>query len=141
MRTALEMAGRGLAAGGPPVGACIVCDGEVVAAAHNSVIGELDATAHAEITVIRQACRELRTLNLTGCDLYVTVQPCAMCLSACHYAGIHSITYGAALDAMQAITGNELDVDQAALFAGPIRGGVQEAECGELLQRWQSMRR
>lgn len=141
MRTALEMAGRSLAAGGPPVGACLVRDDEVVAAAHNSVIGELDITAHAEITVIRQACHDLRTLNLQGCDLYVTVEPCAMCLSACHYAGIQSITYGASLEAMQAITGNELCADPAVLFTGKLTGGLLAADCDELLKRWQGVNR
>ena len=117
MRIALQMAERGMAAGGPPVGACIVRGGEVVAAGHNSVIGELDATAHAEIVVIRLACRELRLLSLTGCELYVTVEPCPMCLSACHYAAVEAIHFGASITAMQAITGSELCADHQALFA------------------------
>ena len=60
MRVALEMAERGMAAGGPPVGACLVCADELLSRGHNSVIGELDITAHAEIVVIREACRKLR---------------------------------------------------------------------------------
>lgn len=146
MRIALQMAERGMAAGGPPVGACLVRAGEIVVTAHNSVIGELDATAHAEISVIRQACRELRSLNLAGCELYVTVEPCPMCLSACYYAGINAIYFGAPITAMQAITGHELCVDAQALFAGldavpVVTGGMLEDECVDLLQRWEGVRR
>ena len=64
MRVALTMAERGMAAGGPPVGACLVRDTEVIASAHNAVISDLDVTAHAEVAVIRSACRELRALDL-----------------------------------------------------------------------------
>ncbi len=141
MRVALEMAERGMASGGPPVGACLVRDGELIAKSHNSVIGELDVTAHAEIVAIRDACRVLRSLNLAGCSLYVTVQPCPMCLAACHYAGIAEIIYGVSIEAMQAITHSELCVSPAELFAGRaeqpiITGGVLTDECQALLERW-----
>ena len=117
MRAALEAARRGLLAGEPPVGACLVRDGEIVVTASNGVIGELDATAHAEIRVIREACRQLRSLTLTGCTLYATVEPCPMCLSACHYAGIDAVVFGAALEDMQGVTGGELEIHHAALAA------------------------
>jgi guanine deaminase len=141
MRQALAVAERGMAAGGPPVGACLVSGGELVASGHNSVIGELDVTAHAEIVVIREACRALRTLELPGCALYVTVEPCPMCLSACHYAGISEIYFGASIEAMHAITRTELCVAPAELFAGradqpTIVGGVLATECQALLDRW-----
>jgi guanine deaminase len=141
MRVALDMAGRGMASGGPPVGACLVRDGAVLAKSHNCVIGELDVTAHAEIVVIREACRVLRNLSLAGCSLYVTVQPCPMCLSACHYAGISEIIYGASINAMHAITGTELCVAPAELFAGRaeqplIAGGVLSAESQDLMTQW-----
>jgi len=141
MRTALEMARRGMAAGGPPVGACLVRDGRLVSRNHNAVVSELDITAHAEIVVIREACRELRSLNLEGCVLYVTVEPCPMCLAACHYAGISAIVFGAPIDAMQAITGHELLLESDALFANQgnrplIRGGVLADECQLLLDQW-----
>jgi guanine deaminase len=141
MRIALQMAERGLAAGGPPVGACLVRNGEVVAAAHNSVIGEIDITAHAEIAVFRLACAELRSLSLSGCTLYVTLEPCAMCLSASYYAGIEQIVFGAPIAAMDAISGNELHIASAALFAGNenapgIVGGVLAEACVALLEQW-----
>jgi tRNA(Arg) A34 adenosine deaminase TadA len=147
MRIALKMAERGMAAGGPPVGACLVRAGEVVVAAHNSVIGELDVTAHAEITVIRQACRELRSLSLDGCSLYVTVEPCPMCMAACFYAGIQEIVFGAPISAMQALTASELCVSADELFADKgtadrapqISGGVLKADCLALLANWQPL--
>jgi tRNA(Arg) A34 adenosine deaminase TadA len=118
-----------------------VRDNAVVSSAHNSVIGELDATAHAEVVAIRQGCRELRALQLSGCELYVTVEPCPMCLSACHYAGVDRIYFGAPISEMQAITGNELCIDRETLFqnnAGPmVSGGLFEDDCIALLKQWQ----
>jgi tRNA(Arg) A34 adenosine deaminase TadA len=141
MRVALNMAERGMAAGGPPVGACLVRESTAVASAHNSVIGELDITAHAEIVAIRAACRELRTLDLGGCSLYVTVEPCPMCLSACYYAGIPEIFFGASLADMQVVTGSELSISAQQLFAATadvpvIQGGVLQHECLSLLKSW-----
>ena len=143
MRHALLMAERGLAAGGPPVGACLVRGDEILAAAHNSVIGELDITAHAEITVIRAACREQRSLDLGGSVLFVTVEPCLMCLAACFYAGIAEVHYGAGIGAIRAITGDEL----SAAAIGPnesrlpaLHGGLLEADCKALIDRWAGLR-
>src|SRR5690606_7898722 len=75
MSAALDMARRGLAAGEVPIGACLVQDGAVVATAHNAVGAGPDPTAHAEIVLIREACRRLRTTALGGAVLYVTVEP------------------------------------------------------------------
>jgi len=77
MREALAAARRGRLAGEPPVGACVVQDGRVIAAAHTAVIAGPDATAHAEILALQAACRQLRTPLLDGCELFVTVAPCA----------------------------------------------------------------
>ena len=146
MRVALTMAERGMAAGGPPVGACLVHADEVVAAAHNSVIGELDVTAHAEVCVLRAACRELRRLDLGGCSLYVTLEPCTMCLTAAFYAGVSEVVYGAPLTAMSAATGRELGIPADTLFAAAdtppaMLGGVLAAECSALIDAWQGGRR
>ena len=141
MRVALTMAERGMAAGGPPVGACLVHARDVVASAHNSVVGELDVTAHAEICVLRAACRELRRLDLSGCSLYVTLEPCTMCLTAAFYAGVSEVIYGAPIGAMAAATHHELAVDPQTLFADAevvpeLIGGVLEADCTALLDQW-----
>jgi tRNA(Arg) A34 adenosine deaminase TadA len=105
------------------------------------VIGDLDITAHAEITVIREACRTLRSLQLQDCVLYVTVQPCPMCLTACYYAGIREVVYGASIDALNEITGNELCAAPAELFAGRpeqplLTAGVLADDCRALLSAW-----
>jgi tRNA(Arg) A34 adenosine deaminase TadA len=141
MRRALVMAGRSLAAGGPPVGACLIRAGKVLAEGHNSVISELDVTAHAEIQVIRAACQKLRALNLSGCDLYVTVQPCPMCLSACFYAGIARIVYGAPIESLRNITQHELCVAAPQLFAQQanvpvVEGDCLAADCMALIDDW-----
>jgi tRNA(Arg) A34 adenosine deaminase TadA len=140
MRKALAMAERGMAAGGAPVGACLVRDGVVVGLAQNAVVASLDITAHAEIVVIREACRELQTLSLSEFRLYVTVEPCAMCLAACHYAGITEIFFGADIAAMHAITGNELANDRNVTgvrqLAPDITGGVLESDCIAMLNAW-----
>lgn len=137
MRAALEAARRGMFAGEPPVGACLVTDGEIVVTLGNAVIGELDVTAHAEMRVIRAACHQLRCLDLSGCTLYVTVEPCRMCLAACHYAGVDAVVYGAAIADMNAVTGNELG-DGAAGTAESVRltGGCLAAECRALIKTW-----
>jgi len=141
MRIALQIARRGLVAGEPPIGACLVKDGEVIVARNNAVIGELDITAHAEMRVIREACRQLRTLELSGCRLFVTVEPCPMCMSACHYAAISEVNYGARLADIHALTGNELMAPQTGLFADDvpnirISGDLLRDESRSLLEEW-----
>ena len=140
MRAALDAARRGLLAGEPPVGACLVRDGEIVVTANNGVISELDATAHAEMRAIREACRKLRALSLAGSTLYVTVEPCPMCLTACHYAGIDAVVFGATLEDMHAITGGELAVHHDVLERGGLRvrvtGDCLRDESRALLAEW-----
>ncbi|MBM4197452.1 MAG: nucleoside deaminase [Gammaproteobacteria bacterium] len=133
MRLALAAARRAALAGEPPIGACLVRDGAVIATAANAVIAELDITAHAEVMLIREACRRGRTLDLSGTVLYSTVEPCAMCQAASHYAGIGEIVYAASLADMQALTGGELGVT----VAGPaMRGGCLRTEALSLLRAW-----
>ena len=141
MQCAIESARRGMAAGEPPIGACLVRDGEAIATAHHSVVPELDVTAHAEIMAIRNACQSLGVIDLSGCHLYVTVEPCAMCIAACHYAGISSIVFGARLSDIDAITGNELIAPYAEMIAegshaATMVGDFLRNDCLELLREW-----
>jgi len=145
MKVALDIARRGLLAGEPPIGACLVRDGELVAVAHNGVVGELDITAHAELRVIRQACRQLRTLELSGCTLYSTVEPCCMCLTAGHYAGVSRVVYGASLRDMDALTSAELMLTHEVVLKHSrrrpaIAGGVLGDDCRALLAEWAGTR-
>ncbi|MCL2711564.1 MAG: nucleoside deaminase, partial [Planctomycetaceae bacterium] len=96
MQIAVEAARKGMAAGmGGPFGAVVVRDGEVVAVAHNEVLGTNDPTAHAEIVAIRKATATLGRFDLSDCTLYSTCEPCPMCLSAIHWAGIRTLYFGA----------------------------------------------
>lgn len=139
MRAALAAARRGLLAGEAPVGACLVQDGRVIATAHTAVGGGPDATAHAEILAIRAACRSLRSARLDGCELYVSVEPCAMCLAACHYAGIDAVWFAASLQDMQALTGQELAAPSPASVG--LHGGLLADESRALLAEWSAQRR
>jgi tRNA(adenine34) deaminase len=95
MRLALAQARRAADKGEVPVGAVIVRDGSVVARGSNRPISRTDPTAHAEIVAIRAAARKTGNYRLTGCELYVTVEPCAMCLGAILHARIKRLVYGA----------------------------------------------
>lgn len=95
MRLALAQAGRAASMGEVPIGAVIVQDGKVIARGYNRPISRHDPTAHAEIVAVRSAARKAGNYRLTGCDLYVTVEPCAMCLGAILQARIRRLVYGA----------------------------------------------
>lgn len=96
MRLALEEAQRALAAGEVPVGAVIVANGDVVGSGYNQPISATDPTAHAEINAIRAAARRIGNYRLTGAILYVTIEPCLMCVGAMIHARIGLVVYGAA---------------------------------------------
>jgi tRNA(adenine34) deaminase len=95
MREALRLAAGGAALGEVPVGAVVVLDGVIVGRGYNRPIGANDPTAHAEVVALRQAAAYLRNYRLTGADLYVTVEPCAMCAGALVHARIRRLVFGA----------------------------------------------
>ena len=95
MRLAIEKAKEGIAKRQEPYGACVVKDGEVISVAHNTALADPDVTAHAEMNAIRHACKNLNTVDLTGCEIYATFKPCQMCQEACIRANISEIYYGA----------------------------------------------
>lgn len=115
MRRAIQKAKEGIKKGQTPFGACIVKDGRVVSCAHNIVWKSCDITAHAEVNAIRQACRKLKTIDLSGCVIYSTCEPCPMCFSACHWARISEIIYGAEIKDAKRFGFNELTVSVAKL--------------------------
>lgn len=141
MTAAVAAARRALLAGEAPIGASLVRDGRLIATSANSVIGSVDVTAHAEINALREATKQLRALTLEGCDLYVTVEPCAMCLGASHYAGIARIFYGAAIADLNALTGNEFAATPGGLARRPrLQGGIMREEALQLLVAWDRTR-
>jgi tRNA(adenine34) deaminase len=96
MDLAIEEAEQAGCAGEVPVGAVVVCAGEVIARAGNRTVADNDPTAHAELIALREANRALGSERLSGCDLYVTLEPCAMCAAAISFARIRRLYYGAA---------------------------------------------
>ena len=90
---AFKMAGYGIKKGQSPFGAVIVKDDKIIAQAHNTVFSDGDITAHAEINAIKLACKKLKTIDLSGCHIYSSTEPCPMCLSAIHWAKIDVVVY------------------------------------------------
>ncbi len=98
MKKAIRLAEASVAKGGGPFGAVIVKDGVVVAQGHNCVTLHNDPTAHAEVTVIRKACKKIGSFDLSGCENYTSCEPCPMCLAAIYWARIGKIYYGCTKD-------------------------------------------
>jgi Cytosine/adenosine deaminases len=92
---AIQLAAENVHNGGGPFGAVIVKDGETIARSGNTVTQSNDPTAHAEVNVIREACRRLETFHLEGCAIYTSCEPCPMCLSAIYWARISEVYYAA----------------------------------------------
>lgn len=110
MRLAINKAREGIEKGQTPFGVCIIKGEEVISCAHNIVWQTIDITAHAEVNAIREACKKLNTVDLSGCVIYSTCEPCPMCFSACHWAKITKIMYGTRVDDAKKIGFNELTI-------------------------------
>lgn len=134
MRQAIAEAKRALDNKDVPVGAVVVRDGVVVASAYNRREADRDATAHAEVLAIREACRRLGRWNLSDCDLYVTLEPCVMCAGAIVYARIRHVYFGAHdLRFGCAGTVYNLAADEKFNHRAAVTGGILEDECKTLL--------
>ena len=118
-----------------PVGAAVVRDGRVLSAAGNSPRALRDPTAHAEILAIRRACEALRDDRLAGCDLYVTLEPCAMCAGAISFARIRRLYYGAADPKGGGVEHGARFFGQPTCHHAPeVYGGLSEDEAARLLR-------
>ena len=142
MREALSLARSAECLGEVPVGAIVVREGVIVGRGFNSPIGESDPTAHAEIAALRDAARNLENYRLPGCELFVTLEPCAMCAGAILHSRIARVVYGAR-DPKTGVHGSVVD-----LFAvdrlnhhTEVLGGVLAEECGQLLSGFFAARR
>ncbi len=134
MRRALAEAEKALKRGEVPVGAVVVADGKILSRGFNQPLAKADPTAHAEIMAVRKACAKLNNYRLAGCDLYVTLEPCAMCLGAMVQARIRRIFFGAA-DPKSGAVQSVMRFPLAKLNHRPeIRGGLLADECGRILQ-------
>ena len=141
MQQALELAKRGADLGEVPVGALVVKDGQVIARAHNERELLPDATAHAEVLAIRRACAALGTNRLSGCTLYVTLEPCPMCAGALVNARIDRVVFGA-YDARGGACGSMLRIQKYPLYFMPaFEGGVMAEECAAVLTEFFAKKR
>lgn len=141
MKQALALAKEGAALGEVPVGAVVVKDGQIIASAHNEREFLPDATAHAEVLAIRRACAALGTNRLTGCTLYVTLEPCPMCAGALVNARVDHVVFGA-YDARGGACGSMMRIQKYPLYFMPsFEGGVMEQECAAVLTEFFTKKR
>lgn len=141
MQLAIAKAREGMAQGQTPFGACIVRDGRVVACEHNAVWALTDSTAHAEVQAIRVACRTLGTVDLSGCTIYSTCEPCPMCFGAIHWAKISTIVFGTSIADAKAVGFSELTIPNETLKregGSPVAivPGFQREECLALFKEF-----
>ena len=135
MASALKCAEKALTEGEVPIGAVVVLNGKVIARGHNRRTKRQIATAHAEIEAIEKACKKLKSWRIPECDLYVTLEPCPMCMGAALNARIKKIYYGAPEDKGRSLTG-ELANANLLNHTVEVEGGVMEAACREILSRF-----
>lgn len=142
MRHAISQARNAWALGEVPVGAVVVKDGEIIATGFNQPIGTHDPTAHAEIMALRQAATVLGNYRLPGCELYVTLEPCAMCCGAMMHARLARVVFGA-VDPKTGACGSIVDLfaQEKLNHHAEVTGGVLAEECGSLLKEFFAERR
>jgi len=142
MRMALREAERAREDDEVPVGAVVVCSGEVVAVAHNQREALHDPTAHAEMIAITQAAAALASWRLKDCTLYVTLEPCLMCAGAIVQARVPQVVFGAVDPKGGAVCSlYELLGDDRLNHSAQVTGGVLAEECGEILKQFFRARR
>jgi guanine deaminase len=155
MQQALALSARALnQAGTEPFGAVVVRDGIVVGQGFNHSVAHFDPTSHGEIEAIRDACRHLQRVDLAGCDLYSSCEPCAMCVAAMRVAGIGRLFYaatlaesGAAFESLPVAARHPIDVQAlrlaagATLEAGPVQAEQHmAAQAINILRAWAAQR-
>ncbi|MGB0669832.1 MAG: tRNA adenosine(34) deaminase TadA [Porticoccaceae bacterium] len=137
MTRALELAAQASAAGEVPVGALLVKEGQIVGEGYNQPISGCDPTAHAEVVALRNAAENLGNYRLTGCDLYVTIEPCTMCVGAMIHARVRRIVFGAREPRAGALV-SQLQLLDSNHYNHSIdwQGGVLEQDCSHLISEF-----
>ena len=142
LRMAIDQARQAEQAGEVPVGCVIVHDNRILAEGQNRVIRDSDPTAHAEIVALRQAGLNLRNYRLLGCDLYVTLEPCAMCAAAILHARVRRLVYAAADPKAGACGSALLVMNHPSLnHRVEVHAGLLAEECGAMLTNFFRSRR
>jgi tRNA(adenine34) deaminase len=137
MDAALEQARLALDVGEVPIGAVLVIDDEIVARGYNQPISACDPTAHAEILVLRDAARIVGNYRLTDADVYVTLEPCLMCVGALVHARVRGVTYGAVEPRTGALVSAVRGLETPGLnHRFTVTGGVREEAARELIQEF-----
>ena len=142
MREALVLAQRAWDAGEVPVGAVVVKDGEIIGRGFNQPITSSDPTTHAEIVALREAALKLQNYRLTDCELYVTLEPCMMCVGAMLHSRLKRVVFGAN-DPKTGVCGSVMNLPAEAKLNhhATFEGGVLAQECGDLLRAFFAQRR
>jgi len=142
MRAALDEARRGFAAGEVPVGAVLVLDGEIVGRGFNQPIGSHDPTAHAEIVAMRAAAQAIGNYRLVGATMYVTIEPCLMCVGAMVHARVATLVFGAPEPKAGAVVSSCRAHELPSLnHRIDVVGGVLEEDCRAVIQEFFKSRR
>lgn len=142
MRAALELARQAGQAGEVPVGALVVIEGEIIGRGSNAPIARHDPSAHAEMLALRDAAQRVGNYRLVGCEVYVTLEPCLMCVGAMFHARIARVVYGAS-DPKTGTAGSVLNLfeEQRLNHHAEVVGGVLAEECGNVLSQFFAARR
>ena len=142
MKIALEQARFAQAKNEVPVGAILVKDDQLIASAHNQPISNNDPTAHAEIQLLRSAGKKLNNYRLPNTTLYVTLEPCTMCLGAMIHARVSRVVFGA-YDKKTGVCGSCRDLSTSKCFNHQVQvqGGILESECSSLISQFFKNRR
>jgi tRNA(adenine34) deaminase len=142
MREAIKEAIKAESHGEVPVGAVVIKDGVIIGKGHNQPISMNDATAHAEIQAIRSAGKALKNYRLKGASIYITLEPCSMCLGAISHARIEKIIFGAS-DSKNTddLTSKKAKAHKPSLNSFELEGGVLDKECSKLLKTFFKKRR
>jgi tRNA(adenine34) deaminase len=142
MAEALAEAANARSAGEVPIGAVVICQGKIVGRGCNRVIQDSDPTAHAEIVALRQAANTLRNYRLADCELFVTIEPCAMCAGALVHARLKSLVYGTEDPKAGAVHSVVAVLNHPQLnHKMEVRNGVLRDRCAQLLQEFFKARR
>lgn len=141
MKKANALTKMSIRKGQSPFGTIIVKGNRIIASGHNLVAKTTDITAHGEIVAIRRACKKLKAIKLTGCTLYTNCEPCPMCFSAIHWAGIKKVVFGAGITDAKKLGFSELTIPaktMAKLGKSPVivKGGVLAKECAATMRKW-----